>query len=527
MPETLEQLYKQTTSAELAAENLERLAQEAEATDPTEKAPVVFQATVEIDGEQRPVQIHEETPHTEVPEEAVQSVLEALNDKLPPELRFLTENVTLEKRTNSQQALERPRSLRATRARLYGAAALIRERISDIREEQQSLNSQITDIEDGVMEEIGGNQAVSKTHPMLQERAKLVDEKKQIAENNRERLATAKAELDAIIREAQLRDEIAEQYIKGQQEITVQTQYGEVSAQSFHLTPPTETLTEETRHLPPVVLVGGWGADAAGVENMAIELAYQGREVFFVGYPDSYGGKMPLEFARATTQPGQEGLKPQAEFFIAAHTALLMQEANKGREINTVEMWGHSAGCMLGAQMLNTKQWANRVDNAMFVGPAGIAEISQMSQITGYARNITRYLRNLRSLPSDLAKHSYVTGRKATANSKNPIRQRLHQKLQKLVWNEGTLPHAREVQSDTYEHASIGSGNIFLMHGGEDFATGSATQENQTNLSNPHIVTVIVPSMNHADFIIDPAFVIEQVNRARQARQRETVQTVV
>ena len=499
MPETVQQLYKQTTSAEIAAEALERLAQEAETSAPTEKAPVVFHANVEIDGEQRPVQIHEETPHTEVPEEAVQSVLEALNDNLPPELRFLTANVTLpEKRNKSEGDMIRPRSLRATRARLYGTAALIRESISDIRAEQAALALPNTDIENGAK-----------------------------AEDNKERLATAKAELDAIIREAHLRDEIAEQYIKGQHEITVQTQYGEVSAQSFHLMPPTETLTEETRHLPPVVLVGGWGADAAGVENMAIELAYQGREVFFVGYPDSYGGKMPLEFARATTQPGQEGLKPQAEFFIAAHTALLMQEANKGREINTVEMWGHSAGCMLGAQMLNTKQWANRVDNAMFVGPAGIAEISQMSQITGYARNITRYLRNLRSLPSDLAKHSYVTGRKATANSKNPIRQRLHQKLQKLVWNEGTLPHAREVQSDTYEHASIGSGNIFLMHGGEDFATGSATQENQTNLSNPHIVTVIVPSMNHADFIIDPEYVIEQVNRARQAQERETVQTVV
>lgn len=524
MTETVEQLYSSITTKELAEQNLASLAQEARESPPTERAPIWYSDTVEIGGKRVEVTVHETTPFREVPEEAFQRVLATLNDKLPKDMKFLTANIELINRgidggTDKEAGFERPRSLRARRAELYGRAALVRERIADIRVEQEQLNQQIIESE----YQIANTDGAAKKEEIGARIQALREQKRTIAENNRERLEKANQELHTINTEAKLKDHITEQYLRGQQEITVQTEYGEVSAQSFHLMPPSESITDENRGLPPIVLIGGWGADAAGVENMAIELAYKGREVFFVGYPDSYGGEIPLEFAQATTQAGAEGLKPQAEFFIAAHTTLLKTYGWDG----DVEVWGHSAGSMIAAQMLNDEGCAVRVDNAMLIAPAGTAKQSQLNQVVGYARNITRYLRNIKRLPSDLAKHSYVSGRRAEVNKKNPIRNRLHTALQKIVWNEGTLPHARTIQQDTYDGAKIGKGKIHLIHGGEDYATGAATGDNQYTPKNNSIEIRTSLGMNHADFIMDPESVIEMVNQVRGGSAQERVQTIL
>lgn len=524
MPETLEQLYSSITSKELAEQNLTNLAQEASKSPPTERAPILYSDTVEVGGKDVEVNVRETTPFREVPEEAFQRVLSTLNDKLPEDMKFLTANIELtirgmEGRVNDEAGFERPRSLRARRAELYGKAALIRERIADIRIEQEEVNQQIIETNN----EIANTEDAAKREGLETRIQELREQKRKIAENNRERLESARKELQTINTEARLKDVITEQYLRGQQEITVQTEYGEVSAQSFHLMPPPETIKDENRGLPPIVLIGGWGADAAGVENMAIELAYKGREIFFVGYPDSYGGEIPLEFAQATTQAGAEGLKPQAEFFIAAHTTLLKSYGWDG----DVEVWGHSAGSMIAAQMLNDKGWADRVDNAMLIAPAGTAKQSQLSQVVGYARNITRYLRNIRRLPSDLAKHSYVSGRRDEVNKKNPIRNRLHTALQKIVWNDGTLPHARTIQQETYDGAKIGRGKIHLIHGGEDYATGAATGDSQYTPDNDSIDVHTALGMNHADFIMDPESVIEMVNQVRGGPTQEQVQSIL
>jgi pimeloyl-ACP methyl ester carboxylesterase len=524
MPDTPEQLYSSISSKELAEQNLTNLAQEASQSPPTERAPILYSDNVEVGGKMVEVAVHKTTPFSEVPEEAFQRVFATLNDILPSDMKFLTANIEVTKRgmegrIDNEAGFERPRSLRARRAELYGKVALVRERIADIRIEQEAVNQQIVELKDKIV----STDSVEMKNELRRRIQGLEEQKRIIAENNKERLEGARKELQIINLEARLKDVITEQYLRGQQEITVQTEYGKVSAQSFHLMPPPETINDENRGLPPIVLIGGWGADAAGVENMAVELAYKGREVFFVGYPDSYGGEVPLEFAKATTQAGAEGLKPQAEFFIAAHTALLKIYGWDG----DVEVWGHSAGSMLAAQMLNDKGWADRVDNAMLIAPAGTAEQSQLNQVVGYARNITRYLRNIRRLPSDLAKHSYVSGRRTEVNKKNPIRNRLHTALQKIVWNEGTLPHARTIQQDTYNGAKIGKGKIHLIHGGEDYATGAAARDNQYTPNNSKIEVHTALGMNHADFIMDPESVIEMVDKVRRGPESEQVQTIL
>ena len=498
---------------------MERLAQEAANSEPIVRTPIEYRQTMEIGEKQLEVEIHEATPFREVPEKAYQSILATINDHLPKDMRFLTANIArsrdrkglgyqegIAEETLDQEVYIRPRSQRAERARLHGQAALLRENLAPIRAKQDLLNQQITEVERQVVLAVHNNQ---DTEELMGQLENLKQQKRQILEDNREALDYAKARLEEIHKEAVIKDKVTEQYLKGQQEITVSTEYGEVSAQSFHLIPPAEAITEESSQLPPIVLIGGWGADAAGVENMAIQLCAQGREVLFVGYPDSYGGEMTLKFAQATSQEGQDGLRPQAEFFIAAYSALLERYGYEG----SVEVWGHSAGSMIGAEMLNVESWANRVENAMLVAPAGTAEISQVSQVIGYARNITRYLRDITNLPRDLAYHSYTSGRRADVNNKNPIRTKFHQALQKIVWNKGTLPHARTLQENTYEGVKPVKGKVYLIHGDEDYATGSAGSSHRYEPRNKTIETRTALGMNHADFIIDPKKVIEVIDK--------------
>jgi pimeloyl-ACP methyl ester carboxylesterase len=197
--------------------------------------------------------------------------------------------------------------------------------------------------------------------------------------------------------EAHQRDEIAYQYLTNQRDITVDfTEYGKQSSRFAEILPPEGIeFTGKT-----VVIIGGWGTELASFEAAMMEAAMQGFRVIGIAHPDTQFGTTTKKFADAVSTETQPDL--HAEFFKQSLKTILKDES--------FTLIGQSAGGMVVATMLNDAEFAQSVENAVLVSPAGIAKINLINQVYGYISEAKDLLANFDHTPY----YSFVSGRKDT-----------------------------------------------------------------------------------------------------------------
>ena len=180
---------------------------------------------------------------------------------------------------------------------------------------------------------------------------------------------TPKDERGPIIRDAHARDELAEEFISNQQEVRVDMgDLGEQMARFIVLTPPENRKTWETDSKPPIFLISGISNDLESMGMLPQEIAFRGRKVVTIAYPESWRGEVTEEFANAAQDSAT--FEPHVSFFRGAIDKIMKDSKEQIGEQGKIELWGYSAGALMVSEMLTNESFAQKVSDAAIVAPA-------------------------------------------------------------------------------------------------------------------------------------------------------------
>ncbi len=236
------------------------------------------------------------------------------------------------------QGSRRPLSLRRTRRELMGKIHNTPAKLSDEQKQEIQALKQVT------KPDIERIQAIF---------AKKNELRKKIAEAGR------------------ARDAIAEQLASDQDDVSVEVgDLGIQSARFVVLTPPESRRSKAQDGKPPIIFISGISADVETGGMFPQESAsYAGRDVVIIGYPDSWHGNVTDAFGKAAEE--SSSYEPHTTFFKEAIKAILERQDVKAKigDVSEIDLWGHSTGAAIIAEILTDRQFRERVANAVLIAP--------------------------------------------------------------------------------------------------------------------------------------------------------------
>jgi hypothetical protein len=216
---------------------------------------------------------------------------------------------------------------------------------------------------------------------------------------------------------------------------------------------------------------------------MAESLAYGGRRVICVGYPESFMGRVTDAFATEVEQ--RKNLELHTQFFQSAIQELTQQYPN-------IELWGLSTGGPIAAEILSNPQMQEKVANAVFISPAGCVEQSQTSMGVCVAREATGLLKRFGSL---MPKFVMTTGRKEGEDEAMVnLRKRVSGSLMEAITNRSSAWDTMQVQE---------GGKIVIVWGGKDHITKGYKAINSLG-HYAQVSAALLPDENHTSSFNSP-----------------------
>lgn len=305
---------------------------------------------------------------------------------------------------------------------------------------------------------------------------------------------TSKEARESILAEAHARDEIVRQYLtQGEVKVNLPN-LGEQSARYTIINPPKSMQTSEDSK-PPIFLIPGISNDIDCVGSLAQEIPFMGRKVILVGMPESLLGKVTPEFAQAVSD--SSSYRPHADFFKGAIDVLVGKES-------LVELWGHSTGSAIIAEILNDPKSQERVTDAVLLNPASSANISASVLRLG----ILNELRNLvsRNLP------------KYTLSSQGNLPETgEYKKLKGNIFN--TMLKKVCTVNESWKDARVREGGKIIVYSGRkdqmtrsyEIFRGDQDSLDSVKKENPQIEIIDDPNGYHSTPLIEPQKVIRAV----------------
>jgi hypothetical protein len=174
-----------------------------------------------------------------------------------------------------------------------------------------------------------------------------------------------------LISEGHARDILAEEFISNQQEVrVVMGDLGEQMSRFIVLTPPESRRTEDTDTKPPIFLISGISNDLESMGSLPQEIAFSGRKVVTIAYPESWHGDVTDEFGKKAEE--SQSYEPHISFFKGAIENIRNQPELTAKlgNFDEFELWGWSAGALMTAEILKDPKFQNLVSNAVIVAPA-------------------------------------------------------------------------------------------------------------------------------------------------------------
>ncbi len=301
-----------------------------------------------------------------------------------------------------------------------------------------------------------------------------------------------------LIDEAHTRDKLARDFLN-QSEITVHVMegsepLGEQTARYVILEPP---VREGQAEKPPIFLIPGISNDLDSVSGLAQELAYSGRKVVTVAYPDTRPGKVTQEFAKAVKESSH--FEPHTAFNEAAIDKLLPE--------GEFDLWVFSTGGPIGAEILNDPKYQNRVSNAVLLAPASSVDQSTLSAGLGLAHELAE-------LKSTGHRYSLVIGARNLDIPKEANAAR-------GAVSSGLAGKVIKSMPDLYEGAKVKEGGkIIVISEEKDEVTKSKKAEGIFS-RNPQMEHIILEGAYHNTAVIEPERVIMRVNQLQSPIPQE------
>ena len=173
------------------------------------------------------------------------------------------------------------------------------------------------------------------------------------------------------ITQGHARDELAEQFMSGQEEVLVDLgDLGEQMARFVVLTPLKSRSGEVQSSKPPIFILPGISNDLESTGMLAQEAAFLlGRDVVLIGFPESWHGEATDAFGRATEE--STSYEPHTAFFKKAIENIRAKQNVQAAIGNPseIELWGYSTGAAIVAEILTDPQYREQVANAVIIAP--------------------------------------------------------------------------------------------------------------------------------------------------------------
>lgn len=299
-----------------------------------------------------------------------------------------------------------------------------------------------------------------------------------------------------IIGKAHELDRIGAEFLR-QSEVTVDLgEYGEQKSRFTVLHAPEH---KRELNLPPVVLIGGISNDLDPVAGLAQALAESGRDVIVIAYPESTLGSITPEFAEICA--ADPGFTAHAEYFRQAIESI---KAHIDVDLSSFELWSHSTGGPITAQMLKDPSFQAQVKNAVMLSPAAAVDQSMLKFGTGVLKEIARDIKPEKF--ALLTRYSLVMGRRESKD--------LQAKEKGAVFGSLLTAIRKRYPSWTSVSAQEGGKTVFYS-GGKDTLTytGQApelgTGENQYRIDQEdgsHLTALVQPRtvISKVDAILHP-----------------------
>ncbi|MFA6432492.1 MAG: hypothetical protein WCV82_01605 [Candidatus Paceibacterota bacterium] len=332
--------------------------------------------------------------------------------------------------------------------------------------------------------------AKGKERPLFirAQRAELYKQILALPHNTEQEKENSRAKRKVIIEEGHLRDEINEQYFK-QREIAINLpRYGEQKSRVVDIHPPEELQTPETEAKPPIFLIPGISNDIECVSSFIAEVAFQGRRIVTVGYPESFMGHTTQEFADAVEK--DPGFAPHIEFYKAVIDKLF----NKGE---LIELWGFSTGAPIISGILKDKKYSQMTKDAALILPAAVVDQSLNSLKMGVVQELG-LLKGNSTASLNLTVASKVPKEKEQTKLREEVLESL---LNKICVNNNDWRDARVREG----------GNIIVVTGGKDKITKGTMMNEEFKTGNGQMRVVDIPDAYHSTVQIDPESVVSKL----------------
>ena len=240
--------------------------------------------------------------------------------------------------------------------------------------------------------------------------------------------------------------------------------------------PPLPADGSPARELPPIVLIPGISNDLDCISTMAESLAFRGRRVISIAYPESFMGTVTDKFADTVT--AKKDFSTHAQFFQAAVDALTADSPD-------IELWGLSTGGPIVAEMLSDPIAREKVSNAVLVSPIGCVDQTPTAMKLGIVRETLGMLKRFGSI---LPRGVWSSGRKTNEDS--------HQLELRNKIMEAHNDAIRQTTPCWQTMAVREGGNITMISGGQDEITKSYQAVDRLS-AHPQLRAAILPNENH------------------------------
>lgn len=313
-------------------------------------------------------------------------------------------------------------------------------------------------------------------------RAELLRKLESIPKNDRE---ARKKVLD----EAHIRDEIAKQYLR-QGEITIDLPgLGGQTARYVEIVPPNTLKTLGTESKPPIFLIPGISNDIDSVGALLQEIAFYGRRVITVAFPESHMGRVTPSFALAARKSSD--YEPHVSFYKQVIKTFFGENSK-------LELWGFSAGAPVSAQILTDPEFQKRTTDAVFLCPGSSVNQTKRELYSGLVSEIVGFSRRF----GKLAKLSVTHGRKTPEE----VGQR---ELKKQIFNSLLEKVCRRF--DFWKQAKVEAGGKIIVVSGRKDQITTSSKAIKKFLQNPQITILDLPSGSHATPLIEPHAILGMV----------------
>jgi hypothetical protein len=125
----------------------------------------------------------------------------------------------------------------------------------------------------------------------------------------------------------------------------------------------------------------------------AQKLAFEGRTVVMIAFPESWKGEVTDAFGKATEE--SPTYEPHTTFFKKAIEQIRANQQTKDEigDAQAIDLWGYSTGAAIIAEMLTDPKFREEVANAALICPPSSVNQNMLQAAWGAAREGWEYIR--------------------------------------------------------------------------------------------------------------------------------------